>query len=820
MSAPDAPLPIDEVLPQLLAALETHPLAVLVAPPGAGKSTRVPLALLAARWRGDRRIVMLEPRRLAARAVARRMAATLGEEVGGTVGYRVRMESRVSARTRIEVVTEGVFTRMLLDDPELDGIAAVLFDEFHERSLEGDLGLALALDATALRDDLQLLVMSATIDAAAVARLLRDAPVIESAGRSYPVETRYRPHGPTRRLEDHVADVVLESLRSESGSTLVFLPGQAEIIRTAERLAGRLPADTDLAPLYGQLSPEEQDRAVRPAAAERRKVVLATSIAETSLTIEGIRVVIDSGLSRRPAYEPATGLTTLETRPVSRAAAAQRRGRAGRTAPGVCYRLWGEGQDAARPPFDRPEMLEADLTGLVLDLASWGVADPGQLAFLDPPPGPAWSEARSLLLGLGAIDADGRLTDEGRALARLPLHPRLGHMVHCAAAEGEAGVAAQLAMLLGERGLGGNDIDLAHRLNRFRLDRGRRAEEARRLAARWARAAGGTEDDAGSGDIGRHLARAYPDRVAQAAGTRGRYRLANGRAGTMEASEALAAEPFLVVTDITGSAANGRIRAAAAISRETIEELFGARIREETSLAYDAATSSVRARRTRRLDALRLEDVPAPVGDLPEVAAMLAAGLARGGIDRLPWSREQQALRARSSFLHRRLGDEWPDLSDTALARDDAAWLVPHIQGCAALSQITAAMLGVAMETLLPWPKRAELDRLLPSHFDAPSGSRLPIDYDAENGPALEVRVQELFGLTRHPSVGGGRIPLLLVLLSPAHRPIQSTSDLPGFWQGSWRDVAKDLRGRYPRHFWPEDPATAAATSRAKPRGS
>jgi ATP-dependent helicase HrpB len=820
MSAADSPLPIDDVLPQLLAALESNPLAVLVAPPGAGKSTRVPLALLGAGWRGDGRIVMLEPRRLAARAVARRMAATLREDIGETVGYRVRMESRISSRTRIEVVTEGVFTRMLLEDPELAGVAAVLFDEFHERSLDGDLGLALAVDATGLRDDLRLLVMSATIDAAAVARLLGDAPVIESAGRSYAVETRYRPRDPARRLEDHVADVVLEALRTESGSTLVFLPGQAEIMRTAERLLGRLPADADIAPLYGLLSPEEQDRAVRPAIGGRRKVVLATAIAETSLTIEGIRIVIDSGLSRRPAFEPATGLSTLETRPVSRAAAEQRRGRAGRTAPGVCYRLWGEAQEAARPPYDRPEILEADLSGLVLDLASWGVADPTQLAFLDPPPGPAWSEAKSLLLALQAIDAEGRLTEEGKALARLPLHPRLAHMVHRAAEEDEALTAALLAVLLGERDLGGNELDLAQRLNRLRSERGRRAEEARRLATRWARTAGGAADDAASADIGRHLARAYPDRIAQAAGARGRYRLANGRAGTMEASEPLAAEPFLVVTDITGSAASGRIRAAAAISREAIEELFATRITDETSLAYDPATGSVRARRTRRLGALRLDDVPAPVGDVQEVAEMLAAGLARDGIGRLPWSREQLALRARSSYLHHWLGDEWPDLSDAALAREDAAWLVPHIQGCSALSQITAATLGAVLETLLPWPKRAELDRLLPAHFDAPSGSRLRIDYEAENGPALEVRVQELFGLTRHPSVGGGKIPLLLVLLSPAHRPIQSTRDLPGFWRGSWRDVAKDLRGRYPRHFWPEDPATAAATSRAKPRGS
>ncbi|HEV7276251.1 MAG TPA: ATP-dependent helicase HrpB [Devosiaceae bacterium] len=814
------PLPIDDVLPQLLEALAAEPLAVLVAPPGAGKSTRVPLAMLSAGWRGDGRILVLEPRRLAARAVARRMAATLGEEVGKTVGYRIRMESRVSSQTRIEVVTEGVLTRMLLDDPELPGVAAVLFDEFHERSLDGDLGLALALDARALREDLRLLLMSATIDAAAVARLLENAPVIESVGRSYPVETRYRARDPGRRLEDQLAEVIAEAMRSETGSALVFLPGQGEIARTAERLAGRLPADIEIAPLHGQLSPEEQDRAVRPATAGHRKLVLATSIAETSLTIEGIRIVVDSGLSRRPAYDPASGLTTLETRPVSQAAADQRRGRAGRTAAGVCYRLWGEGQDAARPPFDRPEMLEADLTGLVLDLASWGITDPAKLRFLDPPPKPAWTEARTLLEALGALDAAGQVTAEGTALARLPLHPRLAHMVYRAAAEGEAAAAAQLAVLLSERGLGGTDLDLAQRLTRFRTEGGGRAEQARRLAARWAKAAGGDAVAGGAADAGRHLARAYPDRVAQAAGGRGRYRLVNGRAGMMEATEALAGAPFLVVTDITGSAANGRIRAAAAIDRSTLEDLFASRIREQTVLAYDDGTCSVRARRLRELGAVRLEDVAAPVGDAPEVAEKLAAGLARTGIQSLPWTREQLALRARSSFLHRRLGQEWPDLSDAALASDGAAWLIPHLEGCSALSQITGSTLSAALETLLPWPRRAEIERLLPSHFDAPSGSRLPIDYEAENGPALEARVQELFGLTSHPSVAGGRIPLLVVLLSPAQRPIQTTRDLPGFWRGSWREVAKELRGRYPRHSWPEDPASAAATNRAKPRGS
>jgi ATP-dependent helicase HrpB len=815
MSRPNDPLPIDKALPALTEALAAGPMAVLVAPPGAGKTTRVPLALMDAPWRKDGKIIVLEPRRLAARAAARRMAASLGEGVGETVGYRVRLDAKVSKRTRIEVVTEGVFTRTILADPELTGIAAVLFDEFHERSLDGDLGLALALDASALRDDLKLVVMSATIDGARVARLLQGAPVVESQGRAFPVETSYIERDPARRLEDQIASTVLTALRADSGSALVFLPGQAEISRTAERLGGRLPADADLAPLYGQLSPAEQDRAVQPAPAGRRKIVLATSIAETSLTIEGVRIVVDSGYRRVPAYEPATGLTRLETVRVSRAGADQRRGRAGRTEPGVCYRLWNEGQTAALAAFDTPEILESDLSGLALDLASWGVTDPGRLSFLDPPPKPAWAEAVTLLKELEALTEDGRITAEGEALVRLPLHPRLAHMVHRAAEEGDAMTAALLAVLVTERGLGGQSADLAHRLSAFRSDRSKRAEEARGLAGRWASAAG-ARDRSVSGEAGRHLARAYPDRVAQQAGGRGRYRLANGRGASLEETDPLAVSPFLVVTDITGSAANGRIRAAAAIDLETIEDLFAGRIAAETTLAWDAGSRSVRARRVRRLQSLKLDDDPVAIDDAEKAAALLAAHV---NVADLAWSKEQGALRARATFLAGALGDPWPDLSDAALSAN-RDWLVPFITGRTAFSAITADDLSAALDTLLPWSQRAEIDRLLPSHFDAPSGSHAPIDYEAENGPALEIRVQELFGLDRHPAVGGGKIPLLLVLLSPAHRPIQITRDLPAFWRGTWKEVAKDLKGRYPRHFWPDDPIAAQATNRAKPRGT
>ncbi|MCC6984558.1 MAG: ATP-dependent helicase HrpB, partial [Bauldia sp.] len=739
------PLPIDAVLPQLLAALAERPVAVLVAPPGAGKTTRVPLALLDAPWRGDGRIVMLEPRRLAARAAAARMAASLGERVGERVGYRVRLDTRVSARTRIEVVTEGVFGRMILEDPGLSGIAGVLFDEFHERSLDTDLGLALAADARALRPDLRLLVMSATLDAGRVARLLGDAPVIASEGRAFPVETRYVPRDPLLSIEDQTAATIVAAMRTESGSVLAFLPGQAEIARTAEKLAGRLPADVDVAPLFGQLDAGEQDRAIAPAPAGRRKAVLATSIAETSLTIEGVRVVVDSGYRRGPAYDPASGLTSLVTSRVSRAAADQRRGRAGRTGPGVCYRLWSEAQTGALEPFDRPEMLEAELSGLVLDLASWGVSDPAAMAFLDQPPKAAWAEARSLLEELGALDRDGRITAEGRALARMPLPPRLAHMIHRAAAESAASEAAEIAVLLAERGLGGNEVDLAQRLASFRADRGKRASDARALAQRWARLAGGARSE-GPADVGRRLARAYPDRVAQQAGERGRYRLANGRAASMEASEALAGAAFLVVADLTGTAANGRIRAAAAIDRASLEELFGERIASETAMSFDPASRSVRARRLRRLGSLRLADEPAAIEDGARAAVLLAVGIAETGIGALPWSKGQIALRARSTYLARAIGEKWRDLSDAALAADGASWLAPYLPGKSRLAEVTADDLEAALSELLPYVRRAEIDRLLPSHFQAPSGSSVPIDYEAENGPALSIRVQELFG--------------------------------------------------------------------------
>ena len=825
ISIPDRfspPLPIDAVLDDVRASLATNPRLVLVAAPGAGKTTRVPLALLDAPWRRNK-LIVVEPRRIAARAAAARMAESLGESVGRTVGYRVRMDSKVSAHTVIEVITEGVFTRMIVEDPLLESVSAVLFDEFHERSLDGDLGLALALDGAALRDDLRIVVMSATLDGGRVASLLGDAAVVESAGRAFPVETRHIDRDPLLRFEDQVADTTLRALREEDGSALVFLPGQAEIRRVAERLADRLPAGVRLAPLYGALTAAEQDFAIRPCRPPERKVVLATAIAETSLTIDGVRLVIDGGLSRVPKYEPDTGLTRLETVRVSRASADQRRGRAGRTEPGVCWRLWNEGQTAALQPYSTPEILEADLSQLALDLAAVGIRDPATLAFLDPPPKPAWNEATELLRGLDALDDDGRITAEGKALARLPLPPRLAHMIHRAVEFGAARLAADIAAILTEQGLGGDATDLADRLQRFRADRGQRAADARSMAARWAKLAEGGDAPAPSLAPlapGAVLALAYPDRVAEARGQPGAFRLASGRGGLLEEHDRLAKEGYIVVADLAGKAERARIRLAAAISRDEIEALFASRIVAETVVQFDPSARAVRARRIRRLGAVKLaeEPVAAPVGE--QTLGALLSGVRRIGVDRLGWSKEQRRLRERACFLHLTVGEPWPDLSDAALAGTLDDWLGPVVDGATRFDDIDAALLGIALDRLLPYALRQDMDRLMPSHFEAPTGSRVPIDYAADGGPAVEIRVQELFGLDRHPAVAGGRVPLTLVLTSPAHRPIQTTKDLPGFWRGSWKDVAKDLKGRYPKHPWPDNPLAAEPTRRAKPRGT
>lgn len=829
MALPPSDLPIEAVLPELLAALARRPNAVLVAPPGAGKTTRVPLALLEAAWRGDGRIVMLEPRRLAARASAARMARTLGEEIGATVGYRVRMDSRVTRATRIEVVTEGVFSRMILDDPELTGIAAVIFDEFHERSLDGDLGLALALDAqAALRPELRIVVMSATLDGARVRDLLVDAALVTSEGRAFPVETRYLPRRPDGRLEADVVSAVRRALDEDPGSVLVFLPGQGEIRRVAEALAGRVGDGVDVAPLYGALTPAEQDRAIRPAEPGRRKVVLATSIAETSLTIEGVRIVVDGGLARVPRYEPDTGLTRLETVRVSRAGADQRRGRAGRTEAGVCWRLWAEPQTAGLAPFDRPEILEADLAALVLDLAEWGVNDPTALAFLDPPPRPAWDEAVALLKDLDALDGEGRPTAEGRALRRLPLHPRLAHMVHRAAAGGGGRLAAEIAAIVSERGLGGTGVDLEERVRRLRADRGPRAEEARRMAARWAdlagRAAGGgpAEGDFAGGlsDCGRILALAYPDRVAQARGAPGAFRLAGGRGGRLEPHEGLAREAFLAVAEMQGAAREARILLAAPLRLADIEADFAAHVVEEDEVGFDEAAGRVRARRVRRLGRVVLSEKPIERPDAALVARALMGAVRAKGLASLPWSKGAERLRHRVEYVRRAGVAGLPDLSEATLLATLEDWLAPQVIGRTAPADIREGDVAQGIEGLVDWEAKRLVDREAPTHFTAPTGSNVAIDYEVENGPAISIRVQELFGLDRHPAICEGRVTLLVELLSPGHRPIQLTRDLPGFWRGSWREVRTEMKGRYPRHVWPEDPAAAAPTTRAKPRGT
>jgi ATP-dependent helicase HrpB len=818
MTMQDSPLPIDAVLPELTATLRRHNAAVLVAPPGAGKTTRVPLILAGEPWAEGRRILVLEPRRLAARAAAERMAKTLGEQVGDVVGVRVRFDSKVSRRTRIEVITEGVFTRQVLADPMLTGVAAVLFDEFHERSLDADLGLALARDVQrGLREDLRLLVMSATLDGARVAKLLGDAPAIAAQGRAFAVETRYLGRD-ARPIEPQVADAIVRAMRADTGSLLAFLPGVAEIRRTRALLDGRLDPSTDVVALYGALGSDEQDRAIAPAPPGRRKIVLATSIAETSITIEGVRIVVDSGLARRPRYEPDVGVTRLETVRVSRAAADQRRGRAGRTKPGVCYRLWDEPQTAALEAFSRPEILSADLSGFALDLAACD-ASAEKLPFLDPPPRPALAEAKSLLTELGAIDADGRITDEGRKLIRLPLAPRLARMVVDAGAEGSARTAAKIAVLIGERGLGGDDPDLRVRLDALRRDRLPRARDAQTAADRWAEIAhqpsaqGGGEESAGS-----LLALAYPERIAKNRGrATGAFLLANGRGAQVDAASPLAREPYLAVAELAGSAAAGRILLAAPITLAEIEARFAARIETREEIAFDPASASVRMRRLRKFGALALAEQPMPPVADEAAARALAEGVARLGIARLPWSKALRQWRDRVMFLRRAEGGDWPDLSDAALGAD-VEWLASVFAGKISLGELSADEFAGALHARLPYPLPRRLDAEAPTHFEAPTGSRVPIDYEAEGGPKIAIRVQELFGLNRHPAIAGGSIALAIELLSPAQRPVQITRDLPGFWRGSYAAVRAEMRGRYPKHPWPEDPLAAAPTRKAKRR--
>jgi ATP-dependent helicase HrpB len=818
-------LPIDAVLDELRTALARRTSAVLVAPPGAGKTTRVPLALMDESWLQGRRILVLEPRRIAARAAAERMAHSLSEVVGERIGLRARMVSKSGPKTRIDVVTEGVFTRMILDDPELSGIGAVLFDEFHERSLDADLGLALTLDCQrGLRDDLRILPMSATLDGARLAQLLGHAPVIASEGRAFRVETRYLGRDANARIEDQMADAVMRALQTESGSILAFLPGQGEIRRVEERLKERIsdPAVV-LAPLYGAMDMKAQDLALEPAPKGVRKVVLATSIAETSITIEGVHVVIDSGLARVPRFKPDVGVTRLKTVRVSRASADQRRGRAGRTGPGVCYRLWDEAQTQSLPAFAEPEIRSSDLAALLLDCAEWGTADPLSLSWLDPPSIAAIDAAREELTGLEALDTEGRITAIGRRLRSLPLPPRLARMVISAAEFGHADEAAEIAAVMVERGLGGNDADLAHRLDEFRRDRSRRASDMRKLAAGWARMASAGRSVHGAREdmsIARLLALAFPERIGKARGAPGQFLLANGRGANLDATHPLARSPFLVAGELSGSAASTRILLAAAADEADILAAAGKRIREKDEIEFDQSAAALRLRRVRRLDVIRLASEPRAVMASEEAARLLAEGIAKVGLSRLPWSKAQIQLRDRVGFLRAAGEKDWPDLTDAALARTVTAWLAPFLTGKTKLSEIGADDLGAALDGLLPWSLKRRLEVEAPTHFEASTGNRHAIDYETAGAPALHIRVQELFGLTQHPSIANGKLPLTLHLLSPAQRPIQITRDLPGFWKGSWTAVKAEMKGRYPRHPWPDDPASAAPTARAKPRGT
>jgi ATP-dependent helicase HrpB len=826
------PLPIDPVLPDLLDALARGTSAVLEAPPGAGKTTRVPLALLDAAWRGDGRILVLEPRRLAARAAAARMASLLGEEVGRTVGYRVRLDARVSDATRIEVVTEGLYLRRLQADPELPGVAAVLFDEVHERNLDADLALALTLDArAALRDDLRVLAMSATLDGAAVARLLGGAPVVSSAGRAFPVEVRHIDPGPAPagRIEDAVAAAVRRALAEEEGGVLVFLPGLREIRRVEALLADRVPPSVLVAPLHGDLPLGAQDAAIRPAPDGRRKVVLATSIAETSLTIEGVRVVIDAGLMRLPRFDPRSGMGRLETVRVSLAAAEQRRGRAGRTQPGVCWRLWPEPETRALRPHTEPEIRTADLAPLALELAAWGTA-PEDLPWLDPPPTAPLAQARDLLRRLGALDGDGRVTDHGRAMARLGAHPRLAHMLVRGGEMGLGPLACDLAALIEARDVmrrdGGRDPDLRLRLDalagRERAGADRGAVAAVREQARRLRRDLGVRGDTAAEDVERAgvlVALAYPDRVAQRRGPPGSFRMTNGRGAVLPPEDPLAGADFLAVADLDGDAANARVFRCAPISRAEIEAAFGDAADARDVVAWDAREGAVVARRRRAVGALVLEDavLPDPPADL--VLDALLEGVRQGWPHVLPWTDGARDLRDRVVFCARLEPEAWPDWSDEGLAATLPDWLGPRLGGMSRLKHLERLDMAAVLSDSLGWTLRRRLDQLAPTHAEVPTGARRPIDYSGPE-PVLAVKLQEMFGAARGPAVGDGRVPLVLHLLSPAGRPVQVTRDLAGFWAGSYAAVRADLRGRYPRHPWPEDPATAAPTARAKPRGT
>jgi ATP-dependent helicase HrpB len=808
-------LPIDAVLPKLLGALRQCTRALLMAPPGAGKTTKVAPALLGEPWCAGQ-VLLLVPRRLAARAAAEFMAAELGQAPGQTIGYATRLDSKVGKSTRIIAMTHGVFLSRIQDDPELTGVSAVLFDEVHERSLDNDLALALALDAaSALRNDLRLLAMSATLDVERFQRLLRDPPTIVSEGKSFPLEIHYADRDPTARIEPQMASAIHIALAEHEGSLLAFLPGVAEIERTAEAL-GNLPANMELHRLHGGIEPAMQRKALAPPSAGKRKLVLATSIAETSVTLEDVRIVVDCGLARRPRYDRGAGLTRLVTERASRAAVTQRAGRAARQAPGVAIRLWEEAATASLPTHDPPEILEADLSSLLLTCLLWGESDPTRLGFLDPPPRAGLEEARKRLTSLYALDDRGRVTNHGRAIAALPLEPRLAHMVIDAKERGFGSAATDVAVLLTERGLGGNDPDLELRWRRWRSDKSPRAEAARRLAGSWRRRLGASDSRVDEHALGKALALAFPDRVSRRRDSSGEtWQSAGGRGFRLNPASPLAASQWLAVGEVAGRASGARILSAAAIDELAVLELFAGRVETLHEGDFDRTTGAVIPTRSRRLGTIRLSSAPDRQPDQQAIERALVDGVREHGVDLLPWEDAGRRLRHRAAFAHP-FDLTIPPLDDEMLLERAAEWLAPLLSGKRRLGDIAPDALVAAIESLLGYDALRRLDRLAPAELASPARTRHAIDYSAAAGPTVEVRAQALFGLAQHPMVANGQVPLVLAITSPAGRPIQTTKDLPGFWAGSWRDVAKDMRGRYPKHPWPDDPALAAPTLRTK----
>ncbi|QMV44936.1 ATP-dependent helicase HrpB [Cohnella cholangitidis] len=825
-------LPIEAALPELLDALRTSSNAVLVAAPGAGKTTRVPLALLEEAWLNGQKIVMLEPRRLAARSSAKRMADTLGEQVGETVGYRVKMDTKVGPRTRIEVVTEGVLTRMLQADPALEGTGLVIFDEYHERSLQADLGLALCLQSQELlREELKLLVMSATLEAEPVADLLKGAPIVRSEGRSFPVDTHYRPKARATALEEAVSNAVADALRAHEGDVLVFLPGVGEIRAVESKLGAMLkPGDHSLriCPLHGGLTSEDQDRALAPLPPGRRKVVLATSVAETSLTVEGVTVVIDSGLMRVSRFSPRTGMSRLDTVTVSAASADQRRGRAGRLMPGTCYRLWSKEEQMSLSPRSAPEIMEADLAPLLLELSVWGVQDVAELDWLDAPPAPALQQARDLLVQLGALDKNGgSVTAHGKRMAEVGKHPRLAHMLLRAMPIGLGELGCELAVVLGERDFIRYEgkaprADIRHRIealrgnSHFTIEEGTRrrlAEEVKRLQREL-----GIRSDKASGSAeacGLLLAFAYPDRIGRQRDN-GKYLLSGGRGAEFGYGQALAHEPWIVAAEVDDAGTDSRIRLAAALPFEMLQTHLQEEMNVETNIYWDSESKTVRSRARKKLGALLLEETPASRPPADRVLEVLLEGIRAEGMELLPWTKAARQLQERTRFV-RRHDASWPDLSDEALLRSLEQWLAGYIEGMKGRSDLQRLNLKEILESVLTWEQRRELDDYAPTHWTVPSGTRVPIDYSDFDAPSIAVRLQELFGLPETPRIAGGRVPLTLHLLSPAQRPVQVTRDLVSFWNNAYFEVRKDLKGRYPKHYWPDNPLEAEATRRVRP---